>query len=85
MKPFRQSPFLFFFRVLIGPCGIETKNHICVLSWLLVLIGPCGIETAQQCEDEHAADVLIGPCGIETSVYVQGATVTIGINWTLRN
>ena len=53
--------------VLIGPCGIETRNPDKAILCKEVLIGPCGIETTQKLRIRQGWSVLIGPCGIETS------------------
>ena len=53
--------------VLIGPCGIETRNPDKAILCKEVLIGPCGIETRNPDKAILCKEVLIGPCGIETT------------------
>ena len=56
--------------LLIGPCGIETRECGYTEGIVYLLIGPCGIETAvRDAEVFRHGRLLIGPCGIET---VQG-------------
>ena len=72
--------------VLIGPCGIETKQEaVLPRLLLLVLIGPCGIETLVDLKTGRILIVLIGPCGIETSNNLYLQFMWSCINWTLRN
>ena len=71
--------------VLIGPCGIETRDRAVGIENQPVLIGPCGIETLNIRVSNILVHVLIGPCGIETNHPSGKVKPSRSINWTLRN
>ena len=60
--------FLYAFKVLIVPYGIETQLTVYYPPRCFVLIVPYGIETPNMVSTMMASTVLIVPYGIETQL-----------------